>query len=226
MTHVHLFVGPSAHGLRTPLPQDVRVHPPARRTSVDRLVAEYADHAEHAEPGVILLADGTFHSYPSVGHRELRNALELGWRVWGLCSMGAIRAAEMHTLGMRGYGSVFQRFVDDPEFADDEVALVHGLEPPFRAVSEPLVHIRAYLTHLAQTEVLPRTRLDKVLDDFRNRWYGERTLPALARSLEELGHRDARGDMREFDRFRLKTHDLEAFLAERPWTAAEGETQK
>ncbi|THA36070.1 hypothetical protein E6R18_01550 [Streptomyces sp. A1277] len=214
MTRTHLFVGPSAHGLGIPVPQDIHVHAPARRGDIDRLLAD------RPGPGVILLADGTFHSYPSVGHRELRDALTAGWRVWGLCSMGAIRAAEMHPLGMRGYGTVHQRFVDDPDFADDEVALVHGLEHPFRAVSEPLVHIRAYLDHLRNQGTLPAARVDEVLTDFKNRWYGDRTLPSLARRLTELGHPAARDDMKDFDRFRLKTHDLEAFLAERPWDDA------
>ncbi|MER6548955.1 hypothetical protein [Streptomyces sp. NPDC001250] len=57
----------------------------------------------------------------------------------------------------------------------------------------------------------------KKLTCFKNRWYGERTLPSLARHLEKLGHQAARDDMKEFDRFRRKTHDLEFFLAERPW---------
>lgn len=215
MTNVHLFVGPSAHGVAQPIPRDIHTHAPARRGAIDRLLEE------HPTPGVILLADGTFHSYPSVGHRELRDALTAGWRVWGLCSMGAIRAAEMHPLGMRGYGTVYRQFVDDPDFADDEVALIHGLEPPFRAVSEPLVHIRAYLHHLRAQGTLPEPRIDETLNDFKNRWYGERTLPSLAQHLEELGHATARNDMKEFGRFRLKTHDLEAFLAERPWADAE-----
>lgn len=219
MTNVHLFVGPSAKAMGTPIPEDIQVHAPARRGSIERLLAE------HATPGVILLADGTFHSYPSVGHVELRNALDTGWQVWGLCSMGAIRAAEMYTLGVRGYGAVFQKFIDDPEFSDDEVALIHGLEPPFLAVSEPLVHIRAYLSHLRATGALPSAQIEQVLVDFKNRWYGERTLPSLAKHLEGIGYQGARTDMRNFDRFRLKTRDLEAFLAEQPWTNPKREAQ-
>ena len=43
--------------------------------------------------------------------------------------MGAIRAREMAHLGMRGFGRVFERFVAEDDFQDDEVALlvVHGL---------------------------------------------------------------------------------------------------
>jgi hypothetical protein len=197
--------------MRVAIPEDVDVRPPARRDSVSQLTEQ------HGTPGVILLADGTFHSYPAVGHRELREALEAGWQVWGLCSMGAIRAAEMHTLGMRGYGAVFKAFVNDPDFADDEVALVHGLEPPFVPLSEPMVHIRAYLEHLRATAALPTRQVDQTLAHFKDRWYAERTLPALAEYLVGLGHRTASTEVREFDRFRLKTHDLAAFLTDKPW---------
>ncbi|GLX19472.1 MULTISPECIES: TfuA-like protein [Streptomyces] len=215
MMNVHLFVGPSATGMTVPIPDGIEVHPPARRESIRRLIAQ------HSAPGVILLADGTFHSYPAVGHRELREALESGWQVWGLCSMGAIRAAEMEPLGMRGYGTVFRKFADDPEFADDEVALVHGLEPPFLPVSEPMVHIRAYLEHLGATGALSAEQVELTLDDFKNRWYAERTLPALVRHLTDLGHETALAEVRAFGPFRLKTHDLESFLVARPWTLKE-----
>ncbi|MFJ7412869.1 TfuA-like protein [Streptomyces sp. NPDC098077] len=215
MTNVHLFVGPSAVGMKIPVPDDIEVHPPARRGAVHQLIER------HSVPGVILLADGTFHSYPAVGHRELRDAIESGWQAWGLCSMGAIRAAEMLPLGMRGYGAVFQAFAEDPEFADDEVALVHGLEPPFRPVSEPMIHIRAYFDHLRMTGALAPEHIDQALAHFKCRWYAERSLPALVEYLTDLGHLTALEDIRDFDRFRLKTRDLESFLTDRPWTLKE-----
>ncbi|MFJ3173851.1 TfuA-like protein [Streptomyces roseus] len=217
MTDVHLFVGPSALGLKREIPPDVRTHPPARRGSVRKLVEE------SDQPGVIALADGTFHSYPAVGHRELNEALEGGWEVWGLCSMGAIRASEMSSVGMRGYGVVYGMFAEDPDFADDEVALVHGLEAPFRAVSEPMVHIRAYLRSLEEAGILSPVKIGQVLIEFKERWYAERTLPALAECLAAQGYQDSIADMRAFDRFRIKTHDLESFLTGKPWTLKEAQ---
>jgi hypothetical protein len=81
---LHLFVGPSAAGMEPELLErpEVVVHAPARRGDIQALV-------EHnAQPGCIAIVDGTFHSFPSVGHIEIRHAIEQGWKIWGLASMG------------------------------------------------------------------------------------------------------------------------------------------
>ncbi|MER6548957.1 TfuA-like protein [Streptomyces sp. NPDC001250] len=53
--------------------------------------------------------------------------------------------------------------------SDDEVALIHGLESPFRAVSEPLVHIRASLQHLRDSGALPEPRIEETLTELLQR---------------------------------------------------------
>ena len=59
---------------------------------------------------VIGLIDGVFFQESSVGHREILAALKSGVRVVGASSMGAIRAAELHTLGMEGMGEVYRMY--------------------------------------------------------------------------------------------------------------------
>jgi hypothetical protein len=54
--------------------------------------------------------------------------MEQGVHVFGAASMGALRAAEMHSLGMVGIGTIFQWYRDGKIVADDEVAVRHG--PP------------------------------------------------------------------------------------------------
>lgn len=61
------------------------VKPPVRRGDIASLLRE------HPAPGRIVIIDGTYFSFPAVGHIELRDAIDAGWEVWGLCSMGAIR---------------------------------------------------------------------------------------------------------------------------------------
>ena len=204
MSEPVLHVGPSAHGLA--IPPGFETRPPARRGDVDDLVATRED------PGVLIIADGTFHSFPSVGHAEIRTALERGWTVWGLCSMGAIRAAEMRSLGMRGFGSVYQMYVDDPDFDDDEVALLHASEPPYTPVSEPLVHIRSFLADLVARGILADEAT--TIDVLKNRWYGERTLGLLRKTLIEAGLSTSTVDreLADFARHRTKTADLRLFL--------------
>ncbi|GLW69403.1 hypothetical protein Kpho02_17020 [Kitasatospora phosalacinea] len=211
-----LHVGPTGHGLDLPalFGPRVELRPPARRGDVAELVRT-------APPGRLAIVDGTFHGHPAVGHAELRTALAAGWRVWGLASMGAIRAAELRHLGMRGHGEVYERYAGPGEFDDDEVTLLHGADAPYPPLSEPMVHLRGFLADLSARGLLGPAAADRVTAALKRRWYAERTLPELARALVGTGELSAARVERElagFDRFRCKTRDLLDFAAARPWT--------
>jgi hypothetical protein len=191
----------------------LQVRRPVRRGDIAQLLAS------RRKPGLVVIVDGVFHDTLAVGHAEIRQALERGWQVWGLSSMGAIRAREMAHLGMRGYGSVYERFVTEPDFQDDEVALLHEPTAPYRPVSEPLVHLRAAAAHLASRGIVADGEARDAIEGLKSRWYGERTIRRLAHAL-----RSARGgsaalerELDDFDRFRTKAIDLARFLAERPF---------
>ncbi|SRR5258706_3227252 len=212
----YMFAGPTLLSVPSELIGDhcIEICPPARRGDIARLVERHG-------PAHIALVDGTFHSYPSVGHAEILNALRCGWKVVGLCSMGAIRACEMRTLGMRGFGRIYRQFVEDEEFADDEVALLHSSDPPYAPISEPLVHIRAFIRHLVDQNLLGQGNGARVISTMKERWYGYRTLAKLRTLLvSEMNQVDSASLAREiasFDRFQLKTHDLVEFIAKRAW---------
>lgn len=112
------FVGPSLHGAR--LPRGVEGRPPARQGDVWR--------ALRARPSAIALIDGVFESVPSVWHHELLDALDAGVPVLGGASMGALRAAELHTRGMIGVGEIFAWYRDGVLEDDAAVALLHADE--------------------------------------------------------------------------------------------------
>ena len=222
---VVMYVGPTM----APSPRaralargSVRVRPPVRRLDVAKLV-----EAER-EPGVLVIVDGVFHDKLAVGHAEIRDAIDAGWQVWGLSSMGAIRAREMAPLGMRGFGRVFERFMGEEDFQDDEVALLHEGTAPYRAVTEPLVHLRAAIGHLVERGIVTETDATAVVADLKSRWFGERTvrgtIEALVRRAREAA--DAiRREMSDFRRFALKTSDLERFLEQQPWSIERGGTR-
>lgn len=211
----YLFAGPSltptaiiaarAHG--------IKVLPPVIRGDVARLV-------ENQTPALLIIADGFFHQAMSVGHAELRHALERGWRVFGLSSLGAIRAHELRSHGMRGYGKVYQMFSRFADFQDDEVALVHGPEPPYRAGSEPLVHLRVALSAFVHDGILEHSRAREIVRSLKTLWYGDRTLELfgeLARRAVARKDRNYVSDaVRSFDRFRIKQRDLVSFLTRHP----------
>lgn len=209
-----LFVGPTLNGAASVAKESgVRLLPPVKRGDVERLVAT-------RRPGVMAIVDGQFHQCLSVGHAEIRLAIAAGWQVWGLSSMGAIRACEMRHMGMRGYGEVYEWFCRDEDFRDDEVALTHGPASPYVPLSEPLVHIRVWLRELVKQRLLSAAQEKRLVKQLMSLWFGERTLSRVrATVLGVIPHhaREVEKTLARFDQFRLKSHDLAGFLREQPW---------
>jgi hypothetical protein len=216
MADVFLFAGPTlararavAPGLR--LGDGWQLRPPARRGDVPELVAA-------RPPGTIVLVDGMFHFDLAVGHAELRAALARGWSVWGLASLGAIRAREMAPLGMRGYGRVHALFCQEGrDFRDDEVALLHDEPPSYAELSEPLVHLRTAIAAWTADGALAAAEGDAIVRELEDMWYGSRTLGWMARRLgAAVGDQAARGLLADLDRHRIKAWDLIDFAREHP----------
>ena len=212
-----LFVGPTLHGLPAELLRSAQLIliPPVKRGDIDRLI-----HAH--PPGNIAIVDGIFHNHPSVGHREIRQAIERGWEVWGLSSMGAIRACEMQAFGMKGFGEVYERYAADEDFTDDEVTLLHEPDEPFHPLSEPLVHIRAILHALVTEHSMRDERAREVIGHLKEVWFGYRTLSRLRELIREHSPESVEAledRLRQIDRYRTKTVDLRRFIQQQPWRA-------
>jgi hypothetical protein len=128
-----VFLGPSLEreAAEAILPAEYR--PPAKRGDLLHAVEDGAT--------IIGLIDGVFHQESAVAHREILTAIKKGVRVIGSSSMGALRGAEMDTLGMTGIGEIYRMFKSGELVSDDEVALVFDPETGF-SLSEPLVNIR------------------------------------------------------------------------------------
>lgn len=219
-----MYAGPTLFGtdIDISIPEDIsgiRWLPPVKRGDIEALLKN------GTPPGIIGLADGTFHSFPSVGHDELRLALEAGWKIMGLCSMGAIRASEMAHMGLIPYGMVAKQFCEDPNFADDEVTLLHSTDAPYLPMSEPLIHMRAFLSDMQARGHISHWQESLVLDSLLNRWYGNRTLPALKTALEvALDTKDlpgaVTGALSNFEPYRIKQADLMQFVRTRAWQSS------
>ena len=137
--------------------------------------------------------------------------------------MGAIRAYEMRHMGVRGYGRVYECFFQHEDFRDDEVALLHEPEPPFRTFSEPLIHIRFWLREMVEAGVLNSSQHDEILESLKSMWFGERTLLRARRMvLKLIPEREDSVDamLANFDRYRVKSLDLADFLKNQVWKTA------
>lgn len=211
---INLFVGPTARGLDQSLwDENIIVHPPIRRGDLTNLINTIP------EAETVAIVDGVFFPHPAVGHSELIQALSLGWTIYGLSSMGAIRAYEMHNHGLIGYGEVFKKFFLHEDFRDDEMALLHAPDFPFIPISEPLVNIRYFLDQLVNSGDINVEVVSKIVSTLKQLWFGKRTLQILKKELEKYDalNSDIENRLKNFQQYRIKTIDLANFLIEAPW---------
>ncbi|MEI6795398.1 MAG: TfuA-like protein [Methanomassiliicoccales archaeon] len=180
-----VFLGPSlpleeARALLEGMKVDY--HPPVRRGDLPALAQDVS---------VVAIIDGVFLGESSVGHREIAALLARGVVVLGGSSMGALRAYELHDLGMRGYGIVYQMYSSGAVDGDDEVALVFdpdSLEP----VSEPLVNTRYLLREAVVRGILTEAEAASLIAAVKKEFYPRRNKPLLLRiAAESLGNEKA-----------------------------------
>ncbi|CAH2404999.1 TfuA-like protein [Mesorhizobium ventifaucium] len=166
------------------------------RTALALLKAEYRSPARQGDilrsvlDGVpaIGLIDGYFERVPSVWHKEILVALARGTHVYGSSSMGALRASELHSFGMRGVGKVFQSYQEGRIEDDDEVAIQHA--PPelgYAPLSEAMVNIRATLTAALEAKVIGAALAASLTRIAKQTHYKNRSYENLIRHGRENG---------------------------------------
>jgi len=169
---VIVFCGPTIQADEVRRQIDAEVRPPAARGDVLRAALE--------NPVAIALVDGYFHRVPSVWHKEILWAMAKGIHVLGSSSMGALRAAELASFGMEGFGAVFEGFASGSLSDDDEVAVLHApAEQGYRPLSEALVNIRATLAEAERVGALSAAHRASIERAAKRLPYPERSYPAL-----------------------------------------------
>ncbi|MEZ5925558.1 MAG: TfuA-like protein [Hyphomicrobiaceae bacterium] len=179
-----IFTGPSlSHAEARAILPDANVLPPAARGDVYRAARMGAE--------VIALIDGVFEMVPAVMHKEVLWVLSEGIDVYGASSIGALRAAELHSFGMIGHGKIYEAYRDGQIDADDEVAVLMGpAELGYPALTEPMVNIRATLALAVEQGVIPQSSADALIAIGRSMFFKERTFSALfdqSRSVVDIG---------------------------------------
>jgi hypothetical protein len=166
MQKIIVFLGPSLETTAAEKILPAHYLPPAKRGD---LLAAVQDEAT-----IIGLIDGVFHQESAVAHREILSAIKKGIRVIGSSSMGALRAAEMDTLGMVGIGKIYQMYKSGELESDDEVALVFDPSSGM-ALSEPLINIRFTLRLARDSGVIDSDTQEALLAAARSVFYPQRT---------------------------------------------------
>jgi hypothetical protein len=215
MREVTLFAGPSTHGLdRAALLQGgVRLRPPVQRDDIARLVRE------SATPGVAVICDGVFQAVPAVSHAEICVALDAGWEVWGVSSIGAIRAFELRDEGMHGFGYVFEQLLLHEDFTDDEMCLLHFPEDPWFPLSEALVNLRHAIESHGMALGIPAAVAERALATLSAAWFGDRTAEFVRAAFVDAGLAPDTADalLEWTAAHRVKSSDLLRLMQSRPW---------
>lgn len=172
-----LFIGPS-------IPKDVdlsmfNIFPPIKAGDIYKIITHGYNR--------IGIVDGVFHGQPSIWHREILNAVDLGIEVLGSSSMGALRASEMDTLGVRGIGKVYKWYQENRINGDDEVALSHLPIKPYTSMTIPLVDIRNILVEVLSMKIETEEH-GKIIKTCRTVPYWNRTNKTLRMALEKSKH--------------------------------------
>lgn len=126
----------------------------------------------------ILIIDGQFQQVLAVSPGELMDVLQVGIKVYGSSSMGAMRAAELESYGMVGVGRIFSEIRDTPYFRDDylgqaftpEGAVVHSL---------PYMDIKIGCEILRKKNELSEGQMKIILSAYKNLHFSQRNPAAL-----------------------------------------------
>ncbi|MFK7856732.1 MAG: TfuA-like protein, partial [Granulosicoccus sp.] len=173
-----IFAGPTISCIEITQYSDCVCLPPIRQGDILKHLSK--------KPVSIGIIDGYFEGAPAIWHKEILYALDQGVYVYGSSSMGALRAAELHSFGMQGIGQIFEWYRDGVITDDDEVAVLHGPEEThYLTASEPMVNIRATLDLATQRQIINRCEQKSLLAVAKNTFYKKRSWRNLLADMQD-----------------------------------------
>ena len=130
-------------------------------------------HDMKENPDIIGIIDGVFHQNSSVGHKEILNVINNGVTVVGASSMGALRASELDSLGMKGIGYVYEQYATGKVTSDDDVAVMLDSET-LEALSEPLINMDYVFTNAVSKSIITQDQKDELIKIAKATFYPKR----------------------------------------------------
>lgn len=124
-------------------------------------------------PDIIGIIDGVFHQNSAVGHREILKAIDEGITVIGASSMGALRASELDSLGMKGIGYVYEQYTTGKVTSDDDVAVMLDSDT-LEQLSEPLINMDYTFTKAVEEDIITSKQKDDLLAIAKKTFYPKR----------------------------------------------------
>ncbi len=184
-----LFAGPSLHGVDTSKYPWLDVCGPACQSDIYSVL----NHKHYTR---IILADGLYKSIPAPWHKEILLALEMNIEVYGVASLGALRAAELNEYGMKGSGKVYE-YISSNIVDDSEVAVMHKPQKnQWEAMTLAHVEVKYWSEKIEEEGRIGKNISREIIKWSKNKHFERRTKKALISQLE-LGLQDANKIVRD-----------------------------
>ncbi len=171
----YIYGGPSLALINEDIINNFKVMPPIKSGDLKNIVKDIS------QPRVVILVDGVFGSKMSITPGECIYALKKGWVLVGCSSMGALRAADCHNVGMLGVGSIFFGYLFGYYKTDADVAVLYDDEN--RELSFSAVHIDNVLKLMIGNEKISITTYRKIMYLIRRLDWWKRDISNLQRTM-------------------------------------------
>jgi hypothetical protein len=180
MNEAFIFLGPTLPVADARAELDAVYLPPVSAGDMFRLWQR--------RPKAVGIVDGYFEHVPAVWHKEIMWIMAQGVHVFGSAGLGALRAAELDSFGMRGVGRVYQAVKDGTLDRDDEVAVAWEEGPDgYRALSDAMVSIRATLEAASGARIISDATSELLAAAGAGLFYRMRNWPALLDTGKAVG---------------------------------------
>lgn len=167
-----VFAGPSIITIPKEFFSKITVYPPIKTGDLEPLV--------QLQPGVCVIIDGVFGKNRAITPFECIELINSGWVVIGCSSMGALRAADLYSMGMIGIGEVYNMYRLGICNSDADVAVVYDMNGTVcRELTISLVHVRSLLQELENKQLIDAIKSRELLHKAKQIIWYERTLDHL-----------------------------------------------
>ena len=175
-----VFAGPSIITIPNQFYNGITIYPPVRTGDLIPLFK--------LTPGICIIIDGVFSRNRAITPFECIDLINLGWKVIGSSSMGALRAADLYTMGMIGIGEVYNMYRLGICTSDADVAVVYEMvNGTYKELTISLVHIMSLLQVLEDKQLIDSIKSRELLYKAKKIIWFERTLDYLLNEWLHIG---------------------------------------
>lgn len=162
-----VFAGPSSLLFSEKILNKIDLKPPIRKNDLNTIIKT------NNIPGICVILDGIFNTDRAISSFECKTLIDEGWLLIGASSMGALRAADLWSLGMIGVGKIYNLYRIGICRSDAEVAVLYSEKNnTYMEITASLVHIRSIIQYLLDKKSIEYAIAKKLLLQLKKiPWY-------------------------------------------------------